>query len=212
MNLLRNVLKWYDQKLYAAPYMTQMVTNGPLWAVGDLSAQWLENTRRKRKEPIDWLRTARFSVYGFCVAGPLFAWWYGFIERRWMHLRLQGEWTKYLVAKIGCDQLLFEPPYLLQFFGTMGALKGDSPSDIKKLVEDEYVTTFAIDTAVWPIAQAINFRYVPSRFQAIYVNFISIGWAGFLSLVSNPSKNPEEPVVPKRHTPKNDYVAKPAKH
>lgn len=94
----------------------------------------------------------------------------------------------------------------------MGALKGDSPSDIKKLVEDEYVTTFAIDTAVWPIAQAINFRYVPSRFQALYVNFISIGWAGFLSLVSNPSKTIEEPVVPKRHTSTNAYVAKPAKH
>jgi hypothetical protein len=108
MNLLINALRWYDQKLFTAPYLTQMVTNGPLWASGDLAAQWLENKNRKKKKPIDWVRVARFSAYGFCVAGPLFAWWYGYIERRWMHLRLKGDWTKYLVAKIGCDQVRFE--------------------------------------------------------------------------------------------------------
>lgn len=73
----------------------------------------------------------------------------------------------------------------------MGALKGSSANEIKELVEEEYVPTFMIDTAVWPIAQAINFRFVPARFQALYVNFISLGWAGFLSLVTNPS-SPEE--------------------
>jgi len=109
MNAIRTGLKWYDQKLYTAPYLTQMVTNGPLWAIGDLSAQWLENVRRNKKQPIDWKRTARFTVYGFCVAGPLFAWWYGYIERRFMHLRLKGEWTKYLAAKIGADQVRLHP-------------------------------------------------------------------------------------------------------
>lgn len=114
MNLLRNWLRWYDQKLFVAPYATQMVTNGPLWGIGDLSAQWMENTRRRQKKPIDWIRVARFSAYGFCVAGPLFAWWYGYIEQRFVHLKLKGAWTKYLTAKIGFDQvrLEFESPFL----------------------------------------------------------------------------------------------------
>lgn len=73
----------------------------------------------------------------------------------------------------------------------MGVLKGSSAQEIKELVEEEYVNTFVIDTMVWPIVQAVNFRYVPGRFQAIYVNVISLGWAGFLSLVTNPS-SPEE--------------------
>lgn len=91
-----------------APYATQMVTNGPLWGIGDLSAQWMENTRRKQKKPIDWLRVARFSAYGFVVAGPLFAWWYNYIEHRFVHLKLKGAWTKYLTAKIGFDQVRIE--------------------------------------------------------------------------------------------------------
>jgi hypothetical protein len=69
----------------------------------------------------------------------------------------------------------------------MGTLNGSNPNEIKEMVKDEYIRTFAIDTAVWPIAQAINFRLVPARFQALYVNFISIGWAAFLSLVTSPA-------------------------
>lgn len=102
---LRRGLKWYDYKLEKAPYITQMITNGPLWTIGDLLGQWTENLNRKKKRPIDWPRAFRSGVYGFFVAGPLFAWWYSYIEHRWMHLRLRGEWTKYLVAKIGCDQV-----------------------------------------------------------------------------------------------------------
>jgi hypothetical protein len=115
MNILRFCLKFYDQQLYARPYLTQMVANVPLWTTGDLSAQWLENTKRKQKKPIDWRRTANYAAYGFFVAGPLFAWWYSYIETRWMHLRLKGDWNKYLIAKIGCDQvrLLFHAVFLV---------------------------------------------------------------------------------------------------
>lgn len=105
MLMLKNALRWYDHKLLTAPYWTQMITNGPLWAAGDLSAQWMENSRRKTKKPIDWMRVARFSAYGFCVAGPIFAWWYGYIERRFVYLKLRGNWNKYLAAKIGADQV-----------------------------------------------------------------------------------------------------------
>ena len=96
----------------------------------------------------------------------------------------------------------------------MGVLKGDSPKEIKNLIEEEYVTTFAIDTAVWPIVQAINFRYVPARFQALYVNIISLGWAGFLSIVTNPSDTHDHD---NHHTPprlqvSHETVAKPVPH
>lgn len=84
---------------------------------------------------------------------------------------------------------------MLQFFGTMGLLKGSSKTEIKELIEEEYVPTFIIDTAIWPVAQAINFRFVPARFQALYVNVISLGWAGFLSLVTNPSAPEPKPAL-----------------
>jgi hypothetical protein len=94
----------------------------------------------------------------------------------------------------------------------MGILKGSSIAEIKELVEEEYVTTFAYDTAIWPVAQAINFRYVPARFQAIYVNVISLGWAGFLSLVTNPS-TPEAHVQPVPTRAKQTLeVTKPSRH
>ena len=75
----------------------------------------------------------------------------------------------------------------------MGVLKGSSIDEIKEMVEKEYVTTFAVDTAVWPAAQAINFRFMPPKLQALYVNVISLGWAGFLSMVSN--HTPASPTI-----------------
>lgn len=78
---------------------------------------------------------------------------------------------------------------------TTGVLKGSKSDEIKEIVENEYLTTFAVDTAVWPIAQFINFRFVPGRFQALYVNFISLGWAAFLSIVNKKAEPSEELLI-----------------
>ncbi|XP_049852614.1 uncharacterized protein LOC126332781 isoform X2 [Schistocerca gregaria] len=174
------LLAWYDDLIVRRPYPAQILVNGPLWGIGDLTCQKLEGV-----EKIDWMRTARFAIYGYVIAGPLYAWWYGYIEKRWTHLKLNGYLYRYMAAKIIYDQLLFEPPYLLQFFTTMGLMQGHELSEIKSAIKKSYLTTFCADTAIWPAIQAINFAFVPVRFQALYVNVISMGWAGFLSWVVN---------------------------
>lgn len=71
--------------------------------------------------------------------------------------------------------------------------------DVENIIEEEYINTFIIDTAVWPAAQAVNFRFVPARMQALYVNVVSLGWAGFLSVVSNQTYKQEATIeVPPR--------------
>jgi protein Mpv17 len=91
----------------------------------------------------------------------------------------------YIALKIGLDQLVFEPPYLLAFFGIMNVSEGKTWEDYKTTIKTEYAHTFALDCAVWPAAQYLNFRYVPTRFHALYVNAISLGWASFLSYVAH---------------------------
>lgn len=67
----------------------------------------------------------------------------------------------------------------------MNASEGKSWEDYKKTINTEYAHTFALDCAVWPAAQFLNFRYVPTRFHAVYVNAVSLGWASFLSFVAH---------------------------
>ena len=38
---------------------------------------------------------------------------------------------------------------------------------------------------VWPVAHAINFRFIPSSQRVLYINSIQIGYNCFLSLISN---------------------------
>lgn len=38
---------------------------------------------------------------------------------------------------------------------------------------------------VWPLAHAINFRFIPSSQRVLYINSIQIGYNCFLSIISS---------------------------
>eukprot|EP01122_Echinamoeba_exundans_P000914 TRINITY_DN10858_c0_g1_i1.p1 TRINITY_DN10858_c0_g1~~TRINITY_DN10858_c0_g1_i1.p1 ORF type:complete len:207 (+),score=30.32 TRINITY_DN10858_c0_g1_i1:31-651(+) len=181
MAFLGRFFRWWSKNLDERPYTTQILTNGPLWASADAICQKFA----EKREEIDWARTARMGAYGYFVAGPLFSWWYTYLERIAAPVLWKRGMMPYIALKIGLDQLVFEPPYLLAFFGIMNISEGKSWEDYKTTIKTEYAHTFALDCAVWPAAQYLNFRYVPTRFHALYVNAISLGWASFLSFVAH---------------------------
>jgi hypothetical protein len=45
--------------------------------------------------------------------------------------------------------------------------------------------TYIVDVSVWPPLQAINFTYVPLRFQLLYINSLMVFWNIFLSHMAN---------------------------
>lgn len=51
--------------------------------------------------------------------------------------------------------------------------------------KEVFATTFAIDCAVWPPLQFINFKYIPVRYQFLYVNILNLFYNAFLSHVAN---------------------------
>ncbi len=115
-----------------------------------------------------------------------------------------------LTTKILLDQFIFSVFYPIFFLVTTGTmLKVTKPlweaKDIKdkdlrknKLLEcnkellhksvkegildvkDKFGKIYMLDCAVWPMAQMINFSFVPQHLQPIYVNFLNIGWNSFL--------------------------------
>eukprot|EP01102_Stenamoeba_stenopodia_P022308 TRINITY_DN9245_c0_g1_i1.p1 TRINITY_DN9245_c0_g1~~TRINITY_DN9245_c0_g1_i1.p1 ORF type:complete len:212 (-),score=46.60 TRINITY_DN9245_c0_g1_i1:196-831(-) len=180
MAFVLRFVRWWSEKFTTHPYTAQIMTNGPLWASGDLIAQ----TLIEKKEKVDWSRTGRMAIYGYCFAGPIYCWWYQYIEKLASPL-LKRSMAVYLTGKVCLDQFVFEPPYLGVYFTATSLLEGQSLSDVKAKLKQEYVNTFIIDCYVWPLAQLINFRFVPLPFQALYVNSVSLGWAGFLSYVTH---------------------------
>lgn|SRR3990167_2397363 len=182
MNLLRAPLIWYNRANIAHPVKTQILTSGVLWFAGDLVAQKIEGKKH------DWLRTCRMTMYGLCVAGPTFVWWYNFLDRNTLFLMKYGK-PLFVAGKVFADQCIFEPIYLLVFFSATTALNHfDKPNTfelLKQKVKSEFVSTYIVDCTIWPTIQAVNFSIVPVRYHPLVVNTVNIGWNCFLDYVSH---------------------------
>ena len=48
-----------------------------------------------------------------------------------------------------------------------------------------FVPSYIADSVLWPVAQAINFSFVPVNLQPVYVNVLNVFWNAFLSYMAN---------------------------
>ena len=119
--MLLRLVRAYSRCLETHPYSTQLLTSSTLWFSGDIISQKIEGAKE-----INWNRTSRMTLYGFCVAGPAFCWWYRFLEARTVHLMGAGLW-RYIGTKLVLDQLVFEPTYLATFFVVSTVLEEKGP-------------------------------------------------------------------------------------
>lgn len=72
-----------------------------LYTVGDLIEQRIEGHKSEKK--LDWARTARMAILGFCM-GPVNHYWYVGLDRA-----LPGIAAKTVGKKVLADQLLMAP-------------------------------------------------------------------------------------------------------
>jgi len=180
---MQRFFAWYGEQCIIRPYITQSITGGVLWCAGDLISQTFE-----QKQTFDWVRVARMTGYGIVIAGPLYAWWYKVLDQKTLFLAQRSR-VAYLLAKLGGDQVLFEPINLTIFFSITSAVqhwnKPNKLEIIQNKIQTEFVSTYVADCIVWPPAQLLNFQYVPVKYHPLVVNSICVGWNAFLAFVSN---------------------------
>lgn len=102
---------------------------------------------------------------------------------RFIRLRaqLQPKTLKFVTAKVAADGLLFGPVDLLIFFSYMGFASGKNIDQVKEDVKRDFLPGLVVGGGVWPIVQIVNFRFVPVRYQLLYVNFFCLLDSSFLS-------------------------------
>jgi protein Mpv17 len=80
-------LALYSRILKTNPLVTKSVTSGFMYGGGDLIAQGIEyhvkTPQEKEQSPfrIDWKRCAIFSIYGTVIAGPMYHYWFSWLDR-----------------------------------------------------------------------------------------------------------------------------------
>ncbi|XP_031107935.1 protein SYM1-like [Ipomoea triloba] len=229
------VWTWYQNCMAERPLETQVISSGILWAIADVVAQSISiSTAKKRllisvaeasfgntiillmfqgsnKElTMDRKRVGITCMYGIGFFGPLGHFWYkGLDQFIKLRFRLQPNSLQFLATKVAVDILVFGPLNLLLFFTYMGFSMGKSASQVKETIKRDFLPALALEGSVWPLAQAVNFRYVPVQYQLLYVNVFSLLDSAFLSWLEQQQKDPPGnqcyALVPISNDPKDEF-------
>ncbi|KAH9921965.1 uncharacterized protein BXZ73DRAFT_51573 [Epithele typhae] len=192
----------YQQSFEHHPYITLAFTNGILNALGDAVAQLTQRltnerpaNRRYSDTQYDLLRTARFFVFGFGM-GPLIGRWNLLLEQHFPLRTLGGSKGKVslkaLARRVGADQLFMAPIGLGLFIGSMGAMEGRDANHIAGRFKDIYKPALIANWQVWPLAQLVNFRFMPLPYRVPFQSTCGVFWTLYLSRLNAQESEAQE--------------------
>ncbi|KAL9715751.1 hypothetical protein Ac2012v2_000193 [Leucoagaricus gongylophorus] len=192
-----SIARAYQYSFQTRPNVTLALTGGTLNALGDFVAQLSQILTRKEHEsyrPYDYARTARFFFFGLTVS-PVIGRWNTFLEARFP-LKLYRHAHKISLSALGkrvaCDQLLMAPLGLCYFIGFMGATEGCSLSQVIGKFRDIYGTALVTNWKIWPLAQLINFRYMPLAFRVPFSQSCGVLWTLYLSVLNSQEETEQD--------------------
>lgn len=191
MNALGSlVARFYQQSFETHPYRTLAFTNGTLNGLGDAAAQLSQRAfgGKPHDQPhiYDPLRTLRFLCFGFGL-GPFIGRWNFFLEHTFPLRTVAGTGKvslKALSKRVVADQLFMAPMGLVVFIGSMGIMEGRNTNKIREKYNDILVPALFANWKVWPLAQLINFRYMPLPYRLPFQSTCGIFWTLYLSILN----------------------------
>ncbi|KAF8407051.1 hypothetical protein HHK36_006176 [Tetracentron sinense] len=140
---------------------------------------------------INWKRVAITSMFGFGFVGPVGHFWYEGLDRFIrLRLQLQPKSLRFVATKVAIDAIIFGPLDLFVFFTYMGFSTGKSVAQVKEDVKRDFLPALILEGGVWPIVQVANFRFIPVRYQLLYVNVFCLMDSAFLSWIEQQQDAP----------------------
>ncbi|GAU21101.1 hypothetical protein TSUD_10190 [Trifolium subterraneum] len=183
--------RWYRNCLAVHPVKTQVISSGLIWGVGDVAAQCVTHYTAKNHTSIEVEVAENCHANASDIAVIAAAMQYEGLDRFIRYrLLLKPNSFRFVAAKVGADGFLFGPLDLLVFFTYMGFSTGKSIPQIKEDVKRDFLPAFILEGGIWPVVQVANFRYVPVRYQLLYVNFFCLLDSCFLSWVEQQQDAP----------------------
>jgi len=121
-------------------------------------------------EKCDWNRTAKFTAIGLLM-GLFGHYWYTILDKVYhKHTALN------IARKMICDQLIAAPIFnCMTILGTL-ILDGKNAKQALNSLREKFLDVYLYDCLIWPVAQFINFNFVPGVYRLLYVNAVSLFW------------------------------------
>ncbi|XP_074076378.1 LOW QUALITY PROTEIN: uncharacterized protein LOC141510822 [Macrotis lagotis] len=118
-----------------------------------------------------------------CSMGPFLPYWHQWLDKLFPAMGFKGIRTirkKVLVAQLVASLLLG-----VQDFLGMGCLVGQGLDSARQELQEKFWEIYKADWCLWPAAQLVNFLYVPTHYQEMYVNSMTLGWDTYLSYLKH---------------------------
>jgi len=163
----------YNKSLEKNPILTKSVTSAIISMLSDIFAQ-----KVIQKQPLNLARPIKFGIWGFFFIAPLNHNYYKLLDSQVSAKKLKG--TSAVIGKLLVDQLLYAPLILSLFFIVMNILNM-TPFNIKRQIKRDLLNTLKSNWKIWPVAQFINFYFVPVQLRVLFGNVIAFGWNAYLS-------------------------------
>ncbi|KAI8547319.1 hypothetical protein RHMOL_Rhmol07G0185900 [Rhododendron molle] len=169
-----------------------MILSGVVGMADNTCLPTMQLSRDEDEElKINWRRVATTSLFGFGFVGPVGHFWYeGLDQVMKSRLHLQPKSMRFVASKVALDGIIFGPLDLLVFFSYMGFSSGKSATQVKDDVKRDFIPAFVLEGGIWPLLQVANFRFVPVRYQLLYVNLFCLLDSCFLSWVEQQQDAP----------------------
>jgi len=176
---MANFIAVYNLLNHTYPLITKTITSGILFLTGDILCQSVEN-KHDIESKWDYPRMFRMTFFGAAFLGPFGHLWYKLLDSKLPHTS-----TNSIIKKVAADQLIFGPIFNAAFLVIMPVLERKTLPEAIDNVKDKFVTVYAVECAVWPPLQAINFKYISPMNRVLFVSGLTIPWNTFLSFVEH---------------------------
>lgn len=186
--MFKNVYLKYNYHLKTSPKLTNFITTGALFGIGDAAAQEIFPSVKKDPsiEHFDYLRTLRAVFYGSVIFSPVGNKWYYFLQTKIKWPGKTSNATLDTLSRVFIDQFVFAPISVPFYFGTMTILEsGFNKDKIIEKIEKKSFSTLLSNWCIWPFIQLFNFKYIKIEHRLLTVNILSIFWNTFLSYKNN---------------------------
>ncbi|KYQ93774.1 pmp22 family protein [Tieghemostelium lacteum] len=169
-----DIQRWYMARLKSKPILTKAVTSAALSLIGNIIAQ-----KGIERRSIDWNRVLKFTVWG-SISSPMVHFWHKILDVVTKNVpEKYKSWVKMII-----DQLVFAPFINIAFYSFLAIADGKPNSILIKLYFD-LIPTLKASWKVWPLAQYINFTFIPPQLQVLFGNIVGFLWGIYLTVLSS---------------------------
>ena len=161
----------YSVSLTLRPVYTKALSSMLGFLIGDFLVQTFYV-----KRAFDVARFLRMGAFGALVHAPLGHAFYGFLERRFPGVNVSA-----LATKLAIDQIVWTPLLGSLLFSFIGITAGHSPSAIFRTIKNNLLKVVLTSWVIWPVAHAVNFKYITPKHRLLYINAVQVLYNAFLS-------------------------------